>query len=243
MSLERIATGGGAILYDPSRTGNAPELFDREHWRARGALRDAPGGRGAIAFLDDGASGLVLRHCLRGGLVARLSRDRYLWLGEARTRAWRELQLLHTLLALGLPVPAPVAARYLRRGVTYRADLVTVRLPGSRSLAERWMSGEILDEEWRAAGRCIRRFHDAGVQHADLNAHNVMLGAGGEVWLLDFDRGRLRRPGRWQGRVLARLARSLDKLSRGRPGRPDWRAGFGLLLAAHGPAGAAAASR
>jgi len=55
-----------------------------------------------------------------------------------------------------------------------QADLVTVRLPGSRSLAERWMSGEILDEDWRAAGRCLRRFHDAGVQHADLNAHNVM---------------------------------------------------------------------
>jgi len=97
------------------------------------------------------------------------------------------------------------------------------------------------DESWLAAGRCIRRFHDAGVQHADLNAHNVMLGEDGEVWLLDFDRGRLRRPGRWQGRVIARLARSLSKLSSGQPGCPDWRAGFALLCAAHGPADTAAA--
>ena len=234
MSLERIATRGGAILYDPSRAGNAPQLFDRARWIARGALRDAPGGRGAVAFLDDGAGGLVLRGYRRGGLAARLSRDRYLWLGEARTRAWRELRLLHTLVSLGLPVPAPVAARYTRRGCTYQAELVTARLPYSRSLADKWLAGDLDDGAWRAAGRCIRRFHDAGVQHADLNAHNVMLGAQGEVWLLDFDRGRLRRPGRWQERVLARLARSLDKLSRTHPGAAEWRAGFDLLRAAHG---------
>jgi len=241
MNLERIATEGGAILYDPSVTGNAPGLFDRERWIARGALRDALGGRGAVAFLDDGAAGLVLRRYLRGGLAARVSHDRYLWLGETRTRAWREFGLLYALSARRLPVPTPVAARYLRRGLTYQAELVTARLPGSRSLAERWLAGEMRDESWLAAGRCIRRFHDAGVQHADLNAHNVMLGEDGEVWLLDFDRGRLRRPGRWQGRVIARLARSLSKLSSGQPGCPDWRAGFALLCAAHGPADTAAA--
>lgn len=241
MSLERIATRGGAILYDPSRTGNAEQLFDRGYWAARGALRDAAAGRGAIAFLDDGAGGLVLRRYRRGGLAARVSRDRYLWLGEGRTRAWRELKLLHALHGRGLPVPAPVAARYLRSGLGYTAELVTVRLPGSRSLAELWLSGDIDDEHWRVAGRCIGRFHAAGVQHADLNAHNVMLGGGGEAWLLDFDRGRLRRPGRWQDRVLARLARSLDKLSRAHPGRPDWQAGFALLRAAHATAGRAAA--
>lgn len=242
MSLERIATGGGAILYDPSRTGNAPRLFEREHWLARGALRDAQGGRGAVAFLQEGAGELVLRRYRRGGLAARVSRDRYLWLGEARTRAWREFRLLHTLHSRGLPVPAPVAARYERRGLTYQAELVTVRLPHSRSLADRWLAGGMRDEDWRAAGRCIGRFHAAGVQHADLNAHNVMLGAGGEVWLLDFDRGRLRRPGRWQGRVLKRLARSLAKLSRAHPGCPDWRAGFAVLRAAHGMQGMAAAT-
>lgn len=233
MSLERIAIDGGAILHDPSRTGNAPELFDCDRWAARGALRDAPGGRGAVTYLDDGRDGLVLRRYRRGGWAARVTHDRYLWLGEARTRAWRELMLLHRLHAMGLPVPAPVAARYRRSGCTYRAELVTVRLPHSRSLAECWLAGEVGDEEWRAAGRCLRRFHDAGVQHADLNAHNLMLGRQGAVWVLDFDRGRLRRPGGWQDRVLARLARSLDKISRDGPGRTGWRTGFALLRAAH----------
>ena len=68
------------------------------------------------------------------------------------------------------------------------------------------------DARWAAIGRCLRRFHDAGVQHADLNAQNIMLGAQGEVWVLDFDRGRLREPGAWRERVLDRLARSLAKI-------------------------------
>jgi 3-deoxy-D-manno-octulosonic acid kinase len=68
------------------------------------------------------------------------------------------------------------------------------------------------------------------VQHADLNAHNIMLGENGEVWLLDFDRGRLRTPGSWRGRVLDRLARSLAKISNG---SIEWKSGFALLRLAH----------
>lgn len=233
MSLERIATAGGAILYDASRTDSAPGLFDLDRWRARGALVDAPGGRGSIVFLDDGGAGMVLRRYLRGGVPARLSRDRYLWLGESRTRAWREFALLYWMAGRGLPVPQPVAARYLRRGIIYTAELVTTRLPTSRSLADRWLDGGMRDADWRAAGRCIRRIHDAGVQHADLNARNIMLDGAGGAWLLDFDRGRLRRPGPWRRRVLDRLERSLSRIEQGRPGCPDWRPGYALLRAAH----------
>ena len=86
------------------------------------------------------------------------------------------------------------------------------------------------DARWAAIGRCLRRFHDAGVQHADLNAHNIMLGEQGEVWVLDFDRGRLRHPGAWRERVLDRLARSLAKIS---DDVTDWQAGFALLRLAH----------
>ena len=40
----------------------------------------------------------VLRRYLRGGMAARFARDRYLWLGEERTRSFRELRLLAELL-------------------------------------------------------------------------------------------------------------------------------------------------
>jgi hypothetical protein len=48
------------------------------------------------------------------------------------------------------------------------------------------------------------------------------------VWVLDFDRGRLRTPGAWQVRVLDRLARSLENSEAG-----DWRGGFARLRRAH----------
>jgi 3-deoxy-D-manno-octulosonic acid kinase len=110
---------------------------------------------------------------------------------------------------------------------------VTERLAGARSLAERWLAGETQDQDWVQAGRCIRRFHDAGVQHADLNAHNVMLDGHGRTWLLDFDRGRLRRPGPWHERSLARLARSLEKLSQATAPGDDWQERMAMLRQAH----------
>jgi 3-deoxy-D-manno-octulosonic acid kinase len=229
--IERAAIERGAILYDPGRI-EAPDwgLFDRERWRARGALTELPGGRGSIQFIDDGERRWALRHYLRGGWAARFSRDRYLYLGEERTRPFREFRLLARLRELGLPVPVPVAAGYRRGGLTYTAALLTERLPSAMPLPALMRAGLLDAARWRAIGACLRRFHDAGAQHADLNAHNILLDESGQVWLLDFDRGRLRAPGAWRERVLARLERSLAKLA-----GPDgaWREGFAQIRATH----------
>jgi 3-deoxy-D-manno-octulosonic acid kinase len=63
----------------------------------------------------------------------------------------------------------------------------------------------------------IAKFHHAGVDHADLNAHNILLDAAQRVSVIDFDRGRLRTPGSWRLRNLRRLHRSLLKIARGLP--------------------------
>jgi 3-deoxy-D-manno-octulosonic acid kinase len=233
MKFERVELPGGAILYDRALGADPGILFDRQALAAKQALVDARGGRGSVAYIRRDGREFVLRRYLRGGVPARIARDRYLWLGEDRTRPFREFRLLAALLQLGLPVPRPVAARYLRTGLTYRGDLVTERLPGAESLAERWLVGRTQDADWREAGRCIRRFHDAGVQHADLNANNIMLDEGGNAWLLDFDRGRLRKSGRWRERSLKRLGRSLEKLSRVASLDDDWRKRMSLLRDAH----------
>jgi 3-deoxy-D-manno-octulosonic acid kinase len=229
--LERLAIDRGAILFDPAQV-DVPggHLFDSAHWRAQGALTEQAGGRGSVQYIDGDDGNWVLRRYLRGGMAARFARDRYLWLGEPRTRSFHELRLLVALRALDLPVPVPIAARYRRHGLAYDAELITGRLPGARPLSAVLADGGMDDALWAAIGRCLRRFHDAGVQHADLNAHNVMIGERREVWLLDFDRGRLRHPGSWSGRVLDRLARSLAKVC-GDAG--DWRVGFALLRLAH----------
>ena len=52
------------------------------------------------------------------------------------------------------------------------------------------------------------------MNHADLNAYNIQVDANDEITLLDFDRGSLLPPGAWQQKNLARLHRSLQKISR-----------------------------
>jgi 3-deoxy-D-manno-octulosonic acid kinase len=229
--LERLAIDRGAILYDPARAAVPPErMFDAGHWHARGALTERAGGRGSVQFIEHDGQSWVLRRYLRGGLAANFASDRYLFTGEERTRSFHELRLLAELHARGLPVPAPVAARYVRAGLGYGAELITERLQGARPLSEVLAAGQMDDARWAAIGRCLRHFHDAGVQHADLNTHNIMLGENREVWLLDFDRGRLRRPGGWSGRVLERLRRSIAKTA---ADVGDWQVGFALMRLAH----------
>jgi 3-deoxy-D-manno-octulosonic acid kinase len=207
------------MLYDASLAGHADEsLFDPEHWRRRGTVERQPGGRGAITYLHDGAHRWVLRHYRRGGAVARLLDDRYFFCGAERTRAFREWRLLRELASRGLPAPRAVAARYRRTGIFYRADLLTVELPARLTLAAALRAGELPSSRWADVGGCIGAFHAQGVRHADLNAHNVVLGPAHEVYLLDFDRGRIVPRGAWESAVLARLERSLLKVTRDLPG-------------------------
>jgi 3-deoxy-D-manno-octulosonic acid kinase len=204
---------GGAMLYDASRAGNAEaSWFDPRWWQGRGDLHAAPEGRGSALFIDADARRLVLRHYRRGGWMARLMGDRYRWHGEDQTRCFVEWHLLYVMHRAGLPVPLPIAAGYVRRGRTYTADLLTEQIPGTRSLAARLRAGPLTLTAWITVGRCIRRFHDDGICHADLNAHNVLLDDAESVWLVDFDRGRLRHPGFWCDSNLVRLRRSLEKI-------------------------------
>lgn len=213
MPIELKQTATGAILYDSSRCGKPDDaLFDEEHWAAQRKIVARAAGRGAVVFIRDSERDWVLRHYRRGGLIGKIIRDLYVWLGAESTRAFREWRLLHAMREQGLPVPAPVATRYRRIGALYRADLITEALPAVRTLADT-ISGATLGEEiWREIGATVARFHRAGVHHLDLNAHNILLGERGKVYVLDFDRGRIRPRGPWEGKVLARLKRSLLKI-------------------------------
>lgn len=228
----RDGRGYGAILFDRERLRQAePEIFSPAHWAER-ARPVGDGGRGSAWFVDAPFGQLVLRHYLRGGVVAKLSRDRYLWQGANRTRSFAEFRLMRTLLEKKLPVPQPLAAFYMRQGLTYRAAIVMERLEGVRSLADRALvAGR--GAPWEEAGRLIARFHRAGLDHADLNAHNILFDAGGRGWLIDFDRGVIRIPAtRWRERNLKRLLRSLLKY-RGERSRDDVEKDYARLRRAY----------
>nr|WP_295383281.1 3-deoxy-D-manno-octulosonic acid kinase [Pseudoxanthomonas sp.] len=212
----REGRGYGAILFDRQHLRQAnPDWFVPEKWGDR-AQPVGEGGRGGAWFIDAPSSQCVLRRYLRGGLAARASRDRYLWRGPDKTRSFAEFRLMRALLARGLPVPQPIAAQYVHEGMFYRAALLMERLAGVTSLAT---LAQELRGPWEEAGRLIARFHRAGLQHADLNAHNILFDEQGKAWLIDFDRGRLRIPATgWREQNLARLLRSLLKLRGPRSG-------------------------
>lgn len=214
MMQEQIrAEAGGAVLFDASL---APVVdggwFEPAFWHERGALQAQGGGRGGVAVIDTPAGACVLRHYHRGGLVARVNRDRYLWTGAARTRSFAEFRLLAHIAALGLPAPQPVAARYCRHGLSYTADLITRRIDDARTLAQMLADRRLDADLAREVGALVARFHREGIWHADLNAHNVLI-AGRALYLIDFDRGALRPLAEgWRLANLARLRRSLVKL-------------------------------
>jgi 3-deoxy-D-manno-octulosonic acid kinase len=222
------AIEGGAMLYDASRARNfTAAWFDPRYWSSRGELDGTARGRGTTHFVRSRDRRLVLRHYHRGGLIARITSDRYMWRGEEQTRPFAEWSITYRLHRAGLPVPAPIAARYIRDGRTYRGDIITERLPTVGSLAECLSCGALSIVTWISVGRCIRRFHDFGVCHADLNAHNVLLSEDA-VYLVDFDRCQLRRAGLWRDANLVRLRRSLEKITYGLPpdrfSEADWHA-------------------
>ena len=226
----RDARGYGAILFDRTQLRQPdPAWFDPAHWGEK-AEAVGDGGRGGAWFIQTGEGDAVLRHYLRGGWMASLSRDGHLWRGINQVRSFAEFRLLRVLREKKLPVPLPFAAWYRREGLNYRAAILLQRLQDVRSLAALATDGEA---PWEQAGQLVARFHRAGLDHADLNAHNILFDAQGRGWMIDFDRSRMRIPATgWREANLARLQRSLHKRAGARP-RATVEADFAELRAAY----------
>ncbi len=210
--IKRI--GSRTILFDSVLVNDAfNEWFEPRYWRERHCVLGAAAGRGSAVFVEHDEQVWVLRHYHRGGIMSRFVDDRYIWIGREATRAFREWRLLSTLYLSGLPVPRPIAARVWRQGLAYTADILTAYLDETRSIDELLRSGDSLDALWPVVGRVLRQFHDRGVYHSDLNVRNILVDSRERVFLVDFDKGSLRKPGPWQQRNLGRLQRSLRKIA------------------------------
>ena len=225
MRLATFQIKNAFILYDAGILCDAagspqisPEWFTAAFWQNYDAVVGQAPGRGTSFFVNASqAAGIeqewVLRGYRRGGIAARISDSHYLWAGLERSRAYRELRLTAALHEQGLPTPAPVAGCVWYHGLTYQASLLTVRLAGAQALAE--LLPEASDTLLAHVGATIRRFHDAGLDHVDLNARNLLVTPDERVWLIDLDRCRLRRPGHWKKANLQRLQRSLERFAPG----------------------------
>lgn len=189
------------------------EIFTPRTWGEK-ATKVSDGGRNTAWYLCTPWGQAVLRHYHRGGLISRFVDERYLWVSEETTRSFAEFALLNELHAQGLPVPRAMAASYQRRGVTYRAAIMTERLHNTVSLAQAIaQAGPASIKLVQPVSAAIRQLHDANVYHADLNAHNILVDDARKIWLIDFDKSTRRTMTRaLREQSLERLGRSLQKL-------------------------------
>ena len=214
MNLDCAKTDSRAIVYDADCIDQPDaSLFDPGFWTSRGAVVGTAAGRGSALLLDTPYGPAVLRQYRRGGWAARLSADRYLFTGFERSRPFREARMLARLWELGLPVPQVLAGVCVRQRLSYTGALLTRRIERAETLAARLGALGPGDAAWFEVGRVVRRFHEAGVVHADLNARNILLDDQGRPHVLDFDRATTAPVSRRRFRAnLERLHRSLVKL-------------------------------
>lgn len=181
---------------------------------------------------------VAVRHAWHGGLLAPLTRDRFL----RPSRAPHELRQSAALRAAGIPSTEVLGfARTALPLWRCTVDVVSRYEPATRDLgavlageadAEApWEAGGeaegpaaagapafTTDEALAATGRLLRQLTVAGVVHPDLNVKNVLLrreAAGGcEALMIDVDVVRWtphRRPQRVLAANLGRLARSMRR--------------------------------
>lgn len=210
-SFKTISQDRGAVwVHKEFERWFKPEYMDADYIRSNLQFREAASGRGGVLYFTVNSRELVHRHYRRGGWMARWFKDRYLRTGKIHRRCVKELQLLDEAVQRGLPVPRPVAASCLNSRWFYRCDIVTEAIPGARSLGQVLRSTRLDPQVWQSVGGTIARFHQENVWHADLNANNVLLDEDNKVYLVDFDRCRLRLTGgRWREANLKRLEHSL----------------------------------
>lgn len=209
-----------AICYD-SRFGTAAiDLFDPSEPNLQ-AQAVSQGGRNAAWFINYQGHQAVLRHYKRGGLVAKLIRQSYFWMGAQQARSWAEFAVLLHLRNSSVAVPEPIAALWQRRWLSYQAAIIVSRIPDALPIAH-----QLETTSAKAVAIAVKQMHDAGVWHADLNVFNILINEQKCIYLIDFDRAKILNvvDSKQRTNNLLRLQRSLIKV-RGEIGQ-QWYAQF-----------------
>jgi 3-deoxy-D-manno-octulosonic acid kinase len=189
--------------------------FDLDFWRAQDDACALDGGRGASQKIILRGEAFVLRHYLRGGLMARLLYDQYLWTGLTHSRPFRESKVIDFALQQQLPVAQVTAYQIQRSGMFYRASIISRYIENRGTLADCLVRSSLDQLAWKDLGLLIRRMHEAGIYHADLNANNILLDEHNHFHLIDFDKARrLPASSSKLKNNVQRLRRSLLKIAR-----------------------------
>ena len=189
MAIRLTEDNNSTILLDDDYTINKrDDVFSALDSSNESMIRVKQAGRGSVTFFTHAEKSMVHKHYLRGGLVSKLIFDQYLWVNLELTRSFVEFRALEEMSQLGLPVPRPIAARVMRRGVSYTADLITEKLDNTKTLGDCLYDQSVSEQIFSTIGETIKNFHATGCYHPDLNVENILIDESQKVFLLDFDR-------------------------------------------------------
>ena len=210
--IQQYQDNNQVIWFDDEFVTNPSQpIFDPEYWRSMNKIAGSATGRGTTWFVQLDTMQAALRHYRRGGLFGKLVKDQYWFSGWDKTRSSEEFQLLLTLIKAGVNVPRPIAARAVKVGLTYQADLLSERIPNARDLVSILQESSLSKDMYKKIGQEIAKMHNAGVNHTDLNIHNILIDDKDKVWIIDFDKCRKQEHGDWKKQNLERLLRSFKK--------------------------------
>jgi len=221
-SYERFQVGGARVVAVKVCSAGIREVLEKERlyeYAARQPDAVPLVGRAPVfaVNLPGGCGRVVVRHNMRGGWMAKVSKDLFV----LPTRGFRELIASLRLRASGVSTPEVVAyVSYPINWAFRRSDVATREIPNGHDLSV--ALAKITDHAHRvmvldAIAKLLRDLAQAGAHHPDLNLKNVLLTAGEgpdlEAHVLDVDRVRFTSPGSpiVAKANLDRLIRSLRK--------------------------------
>ena len=140
--------------------------FDPEFWKSQNALSGTGLGRGAVWFINSSFGHFVIRRYRRGGLIAKVNKQYFLFNGIEKTRPWLELKLLEKMCTLGLPVPRPIGGLFTLNKGFYHAELLTETIPNASDLFDIIKGDHSSKINWTEIGRVIRDFHNHEIGRA-----------------------------------------------------------------------------
>jgi hypothetical protein len=163
-----VIAGDAALPYVEAAVSQAVTVYD---YAARHPESEAIQGR-ATVFVVPGPGGepWLVRRLTHGGLLAPLTRDRFLRWG--RPRPFNELWLSHRFREAGIATPQVVAAAIYTSGPVYRGEVAREYIADADDLAACLFARDGFRDERRreamaAAGRLLRSLFEAGVVHRD----------------------------------------------------------------------------
>jgi 3-deoxy-D-manno-octulosonic acid kinase len=178
---------GSELGLSEFQMGQLEECFKHPFKTTGSAL----GGRNEFLRIElRGVGRVVIKNYSRGGIIRHFNKRTYLKMGRPRCES--EYNFMHYLKKFNISSPEPVAFAF-EGGFFYHAWLVTKEIQEAQTLAELSLkdlrSTQIaLEELERQIGLMINN----NILHVDLHPGNVLIDSSGEIYIIDFDKARIK---------------------------------------------------